>query len=86
MNIHSIKPADALNFLLAGKARFGLWNQHTDNRFEYEVNASMKESSPTSFEAGGYRFTQNTTNLDFTRFFENTLDGINVEWRWDRLQ
>ena len=44
MSLHIIKPADALVFLLAGKAKFGLWNQRTDNRFEYEVNASsMKE-------------------------------------------
>lgn len=42
------------------------------------LNASMLTSSPTSFDDGGYDFIQNTTNLDFSRFFENTLSGINV--------
>ena len=42
------------------------------------LNASLLTASPTSFDAGGYDFVQNTTNLDFTRFFKNTLSGINV--------
>ena len=42
------------------------------------LNASMLTASPTSFDDGGYDFVQNTTNLDFSRFFKNTLKGINV--------
>jgi iron complex outermembrane receptor protein len=42
------------------------------------INASMLAASPTSFDDGGYDFIQNTTNLDFSRYFKNTLKGINV--------
>lgn len=65
-------------------------NNTIDFGVKNTVNASMKDSSPTSFEAGGYRFTQNTTNLDFTRFFDNALAGINVafggEFRYENYQ
>ena len=47
------------------------------------VNASMLTASPTSFESGGYEFVQNTTNLDFTRFFESPLKGINVAFGFE---
>lgn len=57
---------------------------------ENTINASMLQASPTSFEAGGYDFTQNTTNLDFTRLFANTLSGLNVafgaEHRYEKYQ
>ncbi len=36
---------------------------------ENSANASMEEVSPTSFESGGPRFSQHTTNLDFSRDF-----------------
>ncbi len=42
------------------------------------LNASLLTASPTSFDDGGYDFIQNTTNLDFSRFFKNTFNGINV--------
>ena len=65
-------------------------NNTIDFGVKNTVNASMKDSSPTSFEAGGYRFTQNTTNLDFTRFFDDALAGINVafgaEFRYENYQ
>lgn len=47
------------------------------------INASMLTASPTSFESGGYDFTQNTTNLDFSRFFETPLKGINVAFGFE---
>ena len=47
------------------------------------LNASMLNASPTSFESGGYDFTQNTTNLDFSRFFEGPLSGINVAFGFE---
>lgn len=34
--------------------------------------------SPTSFDAGGFRFAQSLMNLDVTRYFADALDGINV--------
>lgn len=46
--------------------------------------------SPTSFDAGGFRFAQSMINLDVTRYFADALQGINVafgaEQRWENYQ
>ena len=34
--------------------------------------------SPRGFDAGGFSFRQSTTNLDFTRFYSDILNGLNV--------
>ena len=47
-------------------------------RVENSINATMGLSSPKSFNAGGYGVTQNNTGLDFSRYFKNTLKGLNV--------
>ncbi|MGZ8557710.1 MAG: TonB-dependent receptor, partial [Chitinophagaceae bacterium] len=68
-------------------------NTYGQNQFVFRVdnslNASMERSSPTRFNAGGPVFTQNTTNLDFSRQFV-ALNGINVafgaEHRFERYQ
>ena len=52
------------------------------NRFDYGVkntlNVSMGPSSPREFNAGGFQLQQNVTGLHFTRFYKNTLQGLNV--------
>ncbi|AUD05269.1 TonB-dependent receptor [Spirosoma pollinicola] len=52
------------------------------NRFDYGVkntlNTSLGTSSPREFNAGGFQLQQNVTGLHFTRFFSNTLQGLNV--------
>ena len=52
------------------------------NAFLYTIgntsNASMQNASPTLFDAGGFSFAQNTTNLDVSQFFEDTMAGLNV--------
>ena len=52
------------------------------NRFHYLVdgslNASLLEQSPTRFDAGGFELIQNTTGLNFSRFFPAILAGSNV--------
>lgn len=57
-------------------------NTYGTNSFLYLItntlNASRGNSTPTSFNAGGFRFQQNSTNLDFNRYFEGALAGINV--------
>ncbi len=46
------------------------------------LNASIATQnngiSPSGFDAGGFKFTQHTTNLDFSRFFEAPLNGLNL--------
>lgn len=64
------------------------------NRFHYYVdgtlNASLLEKSPTRFDAGGFQLMQNTTSLDFTRFIDNVLKGMNIafglEYRIDNYE
>ncbi|WP_345115966.1 TonB-dependent receptor [Hymenobacter algoricola] len=64
------------------------------NRMRYNVdntvNASIGVKSPTSFDAGGFRFTQNVTNATISRLFPKVLAGTNVafgaEYRNDHYQ
>lgn len=68
-------------------------NTYGQNRFIFKVvntlNSTMGVASPTRFNSGGPVFTQNTTNLDFSRSFAG-LSGINVafgaEHRFERYQ
>ncbi|MGA8853825.1 MAG: TonB-dependent receptor [Christiangramia sp.] len=52
------------------------------NEFQYFIsntaNASLQRASPTSFDAGGFSFLQNTTNLDVSKLFEEVFLGLNV--------
>ena len=51
------------------------------NQIDFNVlnsnNASMGGSSPTRFYSGGFRYSQNTTNLDISRTF-NWLQGVSI--------
>ena len=38
----------------------------------------MQKASPTFFDAGGFSFSQNTTNLDINKFYDDILNGFNV--------
>ncbi|WP_245558446.1 TonB-dependent receptor [Fulvivirga imtechensis] len=77
-----------------GQWNIDLSNTYGTNHFTYLVtnslNASRGNSTPTSFNAGGFRFSQNTTNLDFSRYFEYALSGINLafgsEYRVDTYE
>ena len=42
------------------------------------ANASLGASSPTSFDAGGLAFWQNTTRLEVRRFFPEQLAGLHL--------
>ncbi|TSE05326.1 MULTISPECIES: TonB-dependent receptor [Aquimarina] len=52
------------------------------NNFHYFIkgtlNASLQESSPTDFDAGGHSLSQNTTSLDFSKYYPNILQGLNI--------
>ena len=56
-------------------------NTYGQNAFTYNIkntgNTSLGFDSPTEFNAGGLRFSQNTINLDFSKGFD-VLSGINV--------
>ncbi|MCP9237196.1 TonB-dependent receptor [Lewinella sp. JB7] len=57
-------------------------NVYGRNGFNYLIdntlNASLGAASPTSFDAGGFSFAQNTANLDVRRYFDDALHGLNI--------
>ncbi len=69
-------------------------NVYGRNSFNYLINntlnASLGAASPTSFDAGGFAFTQNTSNLDIRRYFDDALSGLNIafgaEYRLESYQ
>ncbi len=52
------------------------------NFFHYYIkgtlNASLEDVSPTDFDAGGHSLSQNTVNLDFSKYYDNILSGMNL--------
>jgi iron complex outermembrane receptor protein len=54
------------------------------NGFDFTIgntfNASQQGASPTSFDAGGFAFTQNTTNLDISKHYDDIMSGFNVAY------
>lgn len=69
------------------KGKVGNWNAdfsntYGRNAFLYVIgntfNASLQNASPTTFDAGGFNFSQNTVNLDLNNFYEDIFSGLNV--------
>lgn len=74
------------------KGKVGEWNVDLSNAFgrnkidfatSNTLNASLLEASPTQFSDGGFRFAQNTTNLDLNRNYKDLLSGINVAFGFE---
>ncbi len=57
-------------------------NTYGKNNFHYFIkgtlNASLEEASPTDFDAGGHSLSQNTVNLDFSKYYEDVMEGMNL--------
>jgi iron complex outermembrane receptor protein len=57
-------------------------NTYGKNYFHYFIkgtlNASLEELSPTDFDAGGHSLSQNTINLDFSKYYDDILEGFNL--------
>jgi len=57
-------------------------NTFGKNNFHYYIknsnNASMQDASPTDFDAGGHSLSQNTTGVDFNKYFEEAASGVNL--------
>ncbi len=81
------------------KGKIGDWdvdfsNTWGSNEFDFLIsntsNASLKQASPTTFDAGGFSFEQNTTNLDITNFYEDFFSGVNIafgaEYRFENYE
>ncbi|MDY0779541.1 TonB-dependent receptor [Tenacibaculum sp. IB213877] len=56
-------------------------NSFGENKFHYFIkdsnNASLQDASPTDFNAGGHSLSQNTTGLDFSKYYEDIMSGVN---------
>ena len=69
-------------------------NTYGSNAFGITVvnstNASLGAASPSVFDAGAFGFTQNTTNLDFSKYREDWLSGVNLafgaEYRLEQFE
>ena len=74
-----------------GEWRADLSTTYGSNEFRYDISNTLNASianldllnggpgrSASSFDAGGFEFTQSTTNLDFTRFFDGIAQGANI--------
>ena len=67
---------------------FDLSQTHGSNAMQYDISRTLNASianlpgnagiSPNRFDAGGFRFRQDTTNLDASRYFEGLLGGSNL--------
>jgi len=75
------------------------WNTDLSNTFGSNsfgitvvesTNASLGSASPSDFDSGAFRFMQNTTNLDFSKFNEDLLEGVNfafgAEYRVEKFE
>lgn len=71
-----------------------LSNTWGKNLFHYyikgTINASLGEISPTDFDAGGHNLSQNVINLDFSKYYEDMLEGVNfafgAEYRTENFE
>ena len=75
------------SFAVGIKGKINDWNvdlsnTYGKNAFLYTIgntfNASLQNASPTTFDAGGFNFAQNTVNLDVSQFYDDILNGFNV--------
>ncbi len=52
------------------------------NTFRYNVqnsnNATLQNSTPFEFDSGGFAFSQNTTNFDLSRYWDDVFNGFNL--------
>lgn len=76
---------------LGGQWTLDVSQTHGYNRMRYDISHTLNASianrdllnggtglSPTRFDAGGFSFRQDTTNLDVSRYFDGLLGGTNV--------
>ena len=88
--INDISAAAGLRGKLFKTWNFDLSNTFGKNSFDYNientVNATLRENSPTEFDAGGLAFSQNTTNFDLTRKFDKLNVAFGSEYRHENYQ
>lgn len=74
-----------------GEWHWDLSQTHGYNELRYDINHTLNASianrdllnggrgiSPSSFDAGGFSFQQDTSNFDVSRFYDGVLNGFNL--------
>lgn len=88
--INDISAAAGLRGIVFETWNFDLSNTYGKNTFDYNIentlNATLRENSPTEFDAGGLGFSQNTTNLDVSRKFDKLNVAFGAEYRHENFQ
>jgi iron complex outermembrane receptor protein len=83
----------------AGLWHWDLSQTHGYNELRYDINHTLNASianaaaqaggpaiSPTRFDAGGFSFQQDTSNLDVSRFYDGVMQGMNVAFGAEHRQ
>ena len=87
--INDVSIAAGFRGILLENWNFDLSNTYGRNAMDYSientVNSSMREGSPTKFDAGGLAFAQNTTNFDMNRKFGNLNVAFGAEYRHENF-
>jgi iron complex outermembrane recepter protein len=82
---------------IRGKAKgwnLDLSNTWGRNSFQFQIgntlNASLEDATKTSYNSGGFAFTQNTANFDATRHIDDMMEGFNMafgfEYRYENYE
>ncbi|TXD49824.1 TonB-dependent receptor domain-containing protein [Polaribacter sp. IC073] len=87
------------SFSIGMVTNFKEWNIDVNNTFgrnnfhyfiKNTLNATLEENSPTEFDAGGHQLIQNTTSIDFSKYFLEKSYGFNIalglEYRLDEYK
>ena len=87
------------SFSLGMTTEFKEWNIEINNTLgrnnlhyfiKNTLNATLEKNSPTEFDAGGHQLIQNTTSIDFSKYFLAKSYGFNValglEYRLDKYK
>ncbi|MDH5366055.1 MAG: TonB-dependent receptor [Cyclobacteriaceae bacterium] len=81
-NITDISGSVGVRHTTANDWKVDFNNTFGKNYFHYFIkgtnNASLGDASPTDFDAGGHSLSQNTTGLDFSKYYKSALSGINL--------
>ena len=88
--INDVSAAAGLRGTIFKEWKFDLSNTFGKNTFDYSIentsNATLRETSPTEFDAGGLGFSQNTTNFDISRKINKLNIAFGSEFRHENFQ
>ncbi len=93
-NITDVSASAGIKHTMANDWIVDFNNTFGRNNFHYFItgtnNASLKDASPTDFDAGGHSLSQNVTSIDLSKYFADVASGFNlaygVEYRTENFE